>query len=160
VPTGQEAWAGLVASIGAELADSLAGPLLYLAFLSSPTQAAVPAEWRDQLREQLRTFIREWANTMERGEHLRLLGWVAAAVAASPILSLDSDEQERLAKVVAVPSRVDEWAIDHIETMLQHCKRQEDALGPHMVRYTVIAQRELMNSLLDECAAAVPRCER
>jgi tetratricopeptide (TPR) repeat protein len=152
VPTGQEVLAGLVASVGAELAGSLAGPLLYLAVLSSPSQA-VSAEWNDQLREQLRRFLREWANTVDRREHLRLLGWLAASVAASPILSLDSDEQERLAKAVAVPGRVDAQVIDHIEGMLQHCKRQEDALGPQAVLSTVLAQRELVDSLLGDCSA-------
>jgi len=138
--TGPEVLSGLVAAVGAELAGGLAGPLLYLAFLSTPSQV-VPIEWRDQLREQLRTFLREWAQTMERREHLRLLGWVATAVAASQIGSLDSDERERLAKVIATPSRVDEQSIGHIETMLQHAKRQEDAFGPHAVLHTVIAQQ-------------------
>ncbi|MGH4023557.1 MAG: helix-turn-helix domain-containing protein, partial [Pseudonocardiaceae bacterium] len=152
VPTGQEVLSGLVAAVGAELAGGLAGPLLYLALLSTPGQV-VPIESNEQLREQLRTFLREWAQTMQRREHLRILGWVATAVAASQISSLDSDEQERLAKVIAAPSRVDAQTIDHIETMLQHCKRQEDSLGPHAVLHTVIAQRELVSTLLDECPA-------
>ncbi|HKR48047.1 MAG TPA: helix-turn-helix transcriptional regulator [Pseudonocardiaceae bacterium] len=151
LPSGQEVLGSLVASVGAELAGSLAGPLLYLAFLSAPAQEA-PIEWREQLREQLRTFLREWAHTVERREHLRLLGWMAASVAASPIPGLDSDEQERLSKVIATPSRVDDQAIDHIETMLQNCKRQEDMFGPHAVLHAVIAQREFVDSLLDECS--------
>jgi tetratricopeptide (TPR) repeat protein len=92
---------------------------------------------------------------MDRRELLRLLGWVATTVAASPVSSLDSDEQERLAKAIAAPSRVDNKAIDHIETMLQHCKRQDDALGPHAVLHTVLAQRELVCSLLEECPAGL-----
>lgn len=147
---GQEVLGSLVASVGTELAGGLGGPLLYLAFLSSATQA-VPIEWRDQLREQLRTFLREWANTVERREHLRLLGWVATAVATSQIVSLDSEEQERLDKAVAAPCRVDAQVIGHIETMLRHCQQQEDALGPHAVLHTILAQRNLVRSLLDEC---------
>jgi transcriptional regulator with XRE-family HTH domain len=150
VPTGQEVLSGLVAAVGAELADGLTGPLLYLAFLSTPAQA-MPIEWRKQLREQLQTFLREWATTMDRREHLRLLGWVATTIAASPLSRLNTDEQERLSKVIAAPNRVDEQVVDHIETILQDCKRQEDALGPHVVLHTVIAQRELVYSLLDEC---------
>jgi transcriptional regulator with XRE-family HTH domain len=150
VPTGQEVLSGLVAAVGAELADGVAGPLLCLALLS--TAQAMPIEWRKQLREQLQAFFREWATTMERREHLRLLGWVAATIAASPLSRLNADEQERLSKAIAAPSRVDEQVIDHIETMLQDCKRQEDALGPHAVLRTVIAQRELVDSLLDECS--------
>jgi len=150
LPTGQEVVPRLVAAVGAELAGGLAGPLLYLAFLSTSAQAA-PIEWSDQLREQLRTFLREWAYTVERREHLRLLGWVATAVAASKIISLDSEEQERLSKAIVTPSRVDIQVIDHIETMLKHCKRQDDILGPQAVLHTVLDQRELVRSLLDEC---------
>ena len=150
LPTGQEVLSRLVTAAGGELAGSLAGPLLYLAFLSTPAQT-VPVAWRAQLKEQLRTFLREWANTVERREHLRLLGWMAAAVAASPTINLDSEEQERLSKVVATPGRVDEQSIAHIESIFQHCQRQEDAFGPHAVLYTVIAQRELVDSLLDDC---------
>jgi DNA-binding XRE family transcriptional regulator len=149
-PTEQEVLGSLVSAVGAELAGGLAGPLLYLACLNTPAQA-VPLERREQLHEQLKTFLREWANTMERREHLRLLGWVAAAVAASPILNLDGEEQKRLSKVIAKRSRVDEQSIDHLETILQNCKRQEDTFGPHAVLHTVIAQRELVDSLLDEC---------
>ena len=145
MPTGQEVLAGLVSAVGAELAGSLAGPLLHVVFLSNANQA-LSVEWRAQLREQLKIFLREWANTVERREHLRLLGWMAA----SPILGLNTDEQERLSKVIAVPSRVDEQSIDHIETILQDCKRQEDTFGPYAVLYTVIAQREWVDSLLDE----------
>jgi hypothetical protein len=154
LPTGQEVLPGLVAAVGAELAGGLAGPLLYLALLSTPAQV-VPIEWRDQLHEQLRTFLRGWADTMDRRELLRLFGWVATTVAASPVNSLDSDEQERLTKAIAAPSRIDEQVIDHIETMLQHCKRQEDALGPYAVLQTVLAQRELVRSLLEECSAGL-----
>jgi transcriptional regulator with XRE-family HTH domain len=151
LPTGQEVLPRLVAAVGAELAGGLAGPLLYLAFLSTSAQAA-PIEWSDQLREQLRTFLREWAaHAVERREHLRLLGWVATAVAASQIISLDSEEQERLSKAIVTPSRVDTQVIDHIETMLKYCKRQDDILGPQAVLHTVLDQRELVRSLLDEC---------
>jgi len=153
VPTGQEVLAGLVSAVGAELAGGMAGPLLYVAFLSNSNQA-LSIEWREQLREQLRTSLREWANTVERREHLRLLAWMAASVAASPLLSsLNTDEQERLSKVIAAPSRVDEQSIDSIEAILQDCKRQQDTFGSQAVLHTVLAQRELVNSLLDECPA-------
>ncbi|MGH3755210.1 MAG: helix-turn-helix domain-containing protein [Pseudonocardiaceae bacterium] len=148
VPTGQEVLSGLVSAVGAELA----GPLLYVALLSTSPQG-VPIECREQLCEQLQTFLCEWANTMERREHLRLLGWVATTIATSPLSGLNTDEQERLFRAVAVPGRVDEQSIGHIETILQHCKRQEDALGPHAVLHTVLAQRELVDSLLDKCSA-------
>ncbi|MCA1605367.1 MAG: hypothetical protein LC775_07835, partial [Acidobacteria bacterium] len=83
---------------------------------------------------------------------MRLLGLVSTTVAASHITSLDGDEQERVSKVMAAPGRIDEQTIAHLETMLQHCKRQEDLLGPQAVLHTAIAQRDLVDSLLDECS--------
>jgi hypothetical protein len=78
---------------------------------------------------------------------------VAAAIASSYPVSLDADEQERLTKTIALPSRIDAQVIDHIEAILRHCKRQEDALGPQAVLQTVLAQRELVDALLTECPA-------
>ncbi len=157
VPTGQDALASAVTTagtaVGVALAETLAGPLVY--FLSSAAQS-VSAERRGQLNEQLGQFLHEWAKTMERRELLRLLGWTAAGVVASPIvgnLNLNTDEQERVAGAIASPSRVDAQVIDHIETMLQHCKRQDDVLGPQAVLETVLGQRKLVCSLLEECPA-------
>jgi transcriptional regulator with XRE-family HTH domain len=165
VPIGPRVLAGLVASAGAELASELAGPLLYLAFLSSPTQA-VPIEWKDQLYEQLVKLLHGWADTMDRRELLRLLGWAATTVSTSPVRGLGlmastiapflmsnstTDEQERFTKAVASPGRVDTQVIDHLEVMLQHCKRQQDSLGSQAVLHTVLAQRGLVNYLLDGC---------
>ncbi|MGH3854909.1 MAG: hypothetical protein ACRDR6_15710 [Pseudonocardiaceae bacterium] len=46
---------------------------------------------------------------------------------------------------------MDSRVIDHIETILQHCQRQEDALGPQAVLDTVLAQRQLVRTLLTGC---------
>ncbi|MGH4017177.1 MAG: helix-turn-helix domain-containing protein [Pseudonocardiaceae bacterium] len=152
VPPGQEVLARLVRSVGMELAGGMAGPLVYLAFLSNLAQA-VPAEWRDQLYEQFAKFLHGWADKMNRRELHQLLGWLAAAVAAFPVSSVNTDEQERFTKAIAAPGRVDGHVIDHIEVMFQHCKRQNDALGAQAVLHTVLAQRQLVGSLLDECPA-------
>jgi DNA-binding XRE family transcriptional regulator len=165
VSTAQKVLACFVAATGVELAEGLAGPLMPLAFPNSITQT-IPAEWEDRLRDQLKNVFGEWIYTMNRRKLLWLLGWAAATVAAAPVRdlgwmaafpvsSLPTDEQERFAKAMALPSRVDAQVIDHIETMLQHCKRQEDALGPRAVLQTVLAQRQLVYSLLDDCPVAL-----
>jgi tetratricopeptide (TPR) repeat protein len=153
VPTAHEIVATFARAVDGELAEGLAGPLACLAFLSSATQI-IPTEWEDRLYDRLKSFLGEWADKMNRRELLRLLRWAATIVAATPVSNfLDPDEQQRLAKAVALPSRVDERVINHIEVMLLHCKRQEDVLGPYAVLHTVLAQRELVNSLLGECPA-------
>jgi tetratricopeptide (TPR) repeat protein len=128
----------------------LAGSLASLACLSSATHI-LPTEWEERLYEQLKNVLGEWVEKMDRRKLLGLLGWAAAIIAAAPVSNLDPDEQERVAQAIAVPSRVDAHVIDHIETMLQHCKRQEDALGPQAVLQTVLAQRQLVDALLTQC---------
>ncbi len=140
--------AGVRGKPGPEPVAALAGPLGYLGFLSSPTQM-VPTEWSERLAK----VLYEWAGTMNRRDYIQLLGWAAATISAALVNSLNTEEQERLTKAIASPSRVDGPVIDHIETMLQHCKRQHDTLGPQAVLHTVLAQRQLVRSLLDECPA-------
>lgn len=119
--------------------------------MTSTTQT-IPAEWEDRLYDQIKSVLGEWPTTMNRRKLLRLLGWAASIVAAAPVSGLDPHEQERLVQAIALPSRVDDTVIDHIESMLQHCKRQEDALGPQAVLQTVLAQRQLVDALLTECS--------
>lgn len=151
-PNGPDVLASLVRSGGVELAGGLTGLLASLGLLGNPAQP-VPTEWREQLLEQLATLLHEWADRMNRRELHQLLGWMTTTVVAFLASSVDPDEQERFTKAIATPSRVDGPVIDHIEAMLQHCKRQHDALGPRAVLHTVLAQRQLVHSLLDECPA-------
>ncbi|MGH3688013.1 MAG: hypothetical protein ACRDSM_23810 [Pseudonocardiaceae bacterium] len=150
VPIAQAILAAFASVVEAAPADGLAGSLASLASVSSATRT-IHAEWGDQLYDQLKSVLGGWATTMNRRKLLRLLGWAASIVAAHPVSGLDADEQERLVRALASPSRVDGPVIDHIETMLQHCKRQEDALGPQAVLQTVLAQRQLVDGLLTEC---------
>lgn len=150
VSTAHAIMAGVVKATGLDLAEVLAGLLASVASLSGGTQP-IPSEWEDRLYEQLKHVLGEWAQTMNRRKLLRLLGWAATVVAATPVSGLDTDEQERLVRALAVPSRVDAQVIDHIEGVLQYCKRQEDALGPQAVLHSVLAQRKLVDSLLGEC---------
>jgi Helix-turn-helix domain len=152
VPAGPDALASVATAAGAALlAEGLTGPLVYLAFLSS----AAPAGWGDQLYEQLTKFLREWADAVNRRGlfQFQLFGQAARTVAAAPVSGLDPEEQKRLAQALAAPNRVDAQVIDHIEAILQHCKRQEDTLGPQAVLRTVLAQRYLVDSLLTGCPA-------
>lgn len=150
VSTAHAILAGFVEATGLELAEGLAEPLASLALLSSITQIIL-GEWEDRLYEQLKHVLGEWVHTVNRRELLRLLRWAATTLAVAHVSGLNTDEQERVARAIALPRRVDGQVIDHIETMLQHCKRQEDALGPQAVLQTVLAQRQLVDALLTQC---------
>jgi hypothetical protein len=89
---------------------------------------------------------------MNRRELFQLFGWTATAIAASSAMSgLDDEEQDRLARAIVAPSRVDTQVIEHLATMLRHCKQQDDVLGPRAVLRTVLTQRQLTRHLLTEC---------
>lgn len=107
----------------------------------------------DQAYYQLVQFLRSWAHTMDRRDVLRVLGW--AATAASMFPSIDGDERQRVASVLGKSSRVDVQTIEHIETVLWRCQRQDDALGPHAALDTVLAQRNLARVLVRECPTSL-----
>ncbi|MGH8350242.1 MAG: hypothetical protein ACRES5_27305, partial [Pseudomonas sp.] len=91
---------------------------------------------------------------MNRRELFGLFGWTATTIATSSVVSgLDDEGQDRLARAIVAPSRVDTQAIEHLATMLRHCKQQDDVLGPRAVLRTVLAQRQLARHLLTECPA-------
>jgi hypothetical protein len=111
---------------------------------------AMPWE-HDRAYHQLVQFLTSWAHTVKRRAMLRTLGW--AATAASVGYSLDLDEQARVGSVFNNAARLDAQTIGHLDTVLWHCKRQDDMLGPRGVLDTVLAQRELARSLLPQSPA-------
>ncbi|SDC87756.1 helix-turn-helix transcriptional regulator [Actinokineospora iranica] len=101
--------------------------------------------------EHWAALIRTWVDTMNRRELLQLLGWTTATASAPSLTNLNTDEQERVAKAVAAPQRVDEQVIGHIETIYWTCRRQDDALGAQAVLATVLAQIALTETMLPHC---------
>lgn len=83
---------------------------------------------RERTYDRLVELLSRWADTMKRREFVGVLGWAASSVTAVPFL--DPAGAERLTHAIAVPARVDATAIDHIEAVLWHARRQDDMLGP------------------------------
>ena len=139
-----------------ELPDKLAAVLLrHLGILvSTATEGGSSARQRDAAFTQLVQLLTAWATNMDRREVLRILGWAATAVTATPIIdTLTIEEQERVALAIQAPGRVDEAVIEHSEEVLWRCMRQDDALGPQAALDTVLAQRNLVRVMLTECPA-------
>lgn len=121
--------------------------------LESLTSSLAKPHERDRAYHELVQFLGRWAHTMDRRDVLRLLGW--AATAASVVGPLDLDEQARVVSALSRPGRIDVKTIEHFDTILQNCKRQDDALGPRGVLDTVLVQRNLLHSLLPDCPATI-----
>lgn len=116
------------------------------------TAREVAADGEGRITEQLVRLLCGLVGAMNRRELLQLLGWAVSTVITSPAASnLNTDEQERLARAIVSPNRVDDQVIDHVEAMFRHCQRQEDALGSRAVLPTVLGQRDLVRDLLAEC---------
>ncbi|HEU5158983.1 MAG TPA: helix-turn-helix transcriptional regulator [Streptosporangiaceae bacterium] len=133
-----------------ELAELLSDQIRPLMLLDN--NGRISARQRDDAYARLVRFLIGWADTMERRVLLRILGWATSAAMAAPVFTmLDADAQERIAGVIATPSRVDETAIGHIEAVLQRCRLQDDVLGAQATLDTVLAQRGLVQAMLTEC---------
>ncbi|MGH3941566.1 MAG: helix-turn-helix domain-containing protein [Pseudonocardiaceae bacterium] len=152
-PPGPELVADVVLPAGVELAEGFAAPFDYFAFLSSAARCA-PGEQGDRIYDQLTKFLRQWAGIMNRRELFELFGWATAIIAALPaIIDLGEEEQERLARAIVTPNRVDAQVIDHLAAILHYCKQQDDVLGPRAVLHTVLTQRWITRHLLPQCPA-------
>lgn len=150
-PGGTEAPTNNAPAGDTELIEGSVGALTCLPWVGSLADD-VPGAATDEAIGQLARLLAEWIGAMNRRELLQLLRRTAGtAAAASVVGNLNTDEQERLVRAIVSPSRVDEQVIDHIESMLRHCKRQEDALGARAVLPTALGQRNLVYDLLNEC---------
>ncbi|MGH3568153.1 MAG: helix-turn-helix transcriptional regulator, partial [Pseudonocardia sp.] len=93
-----------------------------------------------------------WEDEMRRRKFIRLLGRAGTTVVIAQIAStVNVDEQERVMRAVAVPSRVDEKVIENFDAIFQNCRRQNDVLGPRAVVSTVLAQRDVVDGLIPQC---------
>jgi len=108
-----------------------------------------PGALRDQEYDHLVQALAQWAAQMKRRDILSLLGAAATAACASPLLDrLGDDRLQRIAAAAAGTHRADPAVAAHVEAVLEHCMRQEDALGPQVVLDTALAQQRLVATLL------------
>lgn len=92
------------------------------------------------------------ADSVDRRTLMGLLRSLCLA-AGLPMPTWESDEQERVTRVVGGRRRLDAQVIDIIEKTWECVKRQEDALGPAAVQRTALAHRDMIVSQLPECPA-------
>lgn len=149
---------GPTASTGLQLPDDIAALFFpYLGEIRTLVQGNLASsQGREVAYDRLVQLLSGWADTVQRRELLRLVGWAASAVAGATLLEgLHPDEQVRVAQAVETPSGIDAATIDHIEAVLWRCIRQDDSLGAQATLDTVRAQRDLVRLILPECPTAL-----
>src|SRR5215470_5045626 len=153
VPSGLSSSTKDLAAISRALDDLAAAVATVLALLVTTTSgAAIPG---DEAGARLADLDRLVEEMKRRGLMQTVLKLATGSTLTAPTLgglrlalNLDPDEQERVAKVIVSPERVDERVIGHIETMLWMCKRQDDTFGPRGVLNAVLDQQYLVQEVL------------
>jgi hypothetical protein len=140
-PRGPGRAAGTAAGVAGEITAILAA-------LPGPGQPGLGV-LRDQEYDHLVRALAQWAWQMKRRDVLALLGAAATAACAAPLLDhLSPGQVQRVTAAADGTRRADPGIAAHIEAVLDHCMRQEDALGPQVVLDTVLAQQRLVTTLL------------
>ncbi|SDD93593.1 helix-turn-helix domain-containing protein [Actinokineospora iranica] len=97
-------------------------------------------------------LLRGLVDTMKRRGLLQLFGLTAtSAVAPGMFDAFDSDEQERVLGAIAVPERVDEQVIAHIETIVEHARVTDHQFGPQAALHTLLAQVKILSGMVPNC---------
>ncbi|MGH3997467.1 MAG: helix-turn-helix domain-containing protein, partial [Pseudonocardiaceae bacterium] len=104
--------------------------------------------------DELLTSLRRLVDRMNRRGLLQLLGLTATTAFASPLLEgLDPGEQARVVAAIVQPERVDTQVIAHIESVLFDAFLSNDKLGPQAALHTVVAQQQILQSMIADCPA-------
>ena len=126
-------------------------------YLPARSEAALLYRLKEIDFHELAKVIIVWVhqlNSLSRRAALSKLGAAFTLAAASPLLLdlADHDELDRVAGVLAEPSRLDKATLSYAESALPAYRRQHHALGPQATLPVVLAQRHEMVRL----AAAAP----
>lgn len=118
---------------------------------------SAPDSWQAEYRALIHE-LRNWALKMRRRDLLSIIGAAASAAYAAPFWNIvGNDDIERMGRVASEPRRIDDATVGHIEAMLHHAMREEDAIGPQSVLETVLSQHRLVQALLMEETAGTPQ---
>ena len=126
-------------------------------YLPARSEAALLYRFKEIDFHELAKVIIVWVhqlNFLSRRAALSKLGAAVTLAAVSPLLLdlADHDELDRVAGVLAEPSRLDEATLRYAESTLSTYRRQGNALGSQVTLPVVLAQRQVMARL----AAAGP----
>ncbi|MGH3977342.1 MAG: helix-turn-helix domain-containing protein, partial [Pseudonocardiaceae bacterium] len=120
------------------------------ALFTAATHGINAGKGYDELLASLRRLV-DWMN---RRGLLHLFGLTATTAFASQLLErLDPGEQERVVAAIVQPERVDTQVIAHIESVLFDAFISNDKLGPQAALHTVVAQQQILRSMIADCPA-------
>lgn len=71
-----------------------------------------------------------------------------ALAAAAPVFERITDDQQRLARVLDDPGRLDAASLDRAEAVIADCRRHGDVLGPAVTLQCVMAERDVFATIL------------
>jgi tetratricopeptide (TPR) repeat protein len=109
----------------------------------------------DELVQVIVEWHHEFDPSVGRRELLARLSASVTLAAAAPLLDMnDPDERERVARVIQIPSRLDEPALRRCEQIVSSLRSQGTMLGAHIALQSALAQRETLRRI---AKAALPK---
>jgi len=115
--------------------------------LVDDAEQALPAWSVD--RDTLAETLESWRHDVERRAFLRHITSVAGVAALAPALdTAGAEPHERLARALDRPSRVDHATMEHLETVINECRRLDDRIGSRDLQGPVTGHLQLITSLL------------
>ncbi|MGQ0718414.1 MAG: hypothetical protein ACT4NP_14105 [Pseudonocardiales bacterium] len=94
-----------------------------------------------ELAQVIVMWMQGLGSAVSRCEVLSKLSAAFALAAAAPLFDvLDSDEHERVARVLQDPSTFDEPTLRYCESMVSNLRRQGDVLGPQLTLHGALGQ--------------------
>ncbi|WP_007513729.1 helix-turn-helix domain-containing protein [Pseudofrankia saprophytica] len=91
---------------------------------------------------------------VDRRALLFQLSGAFALAAAAPVFERITDDQQRLARVLDDPGRLDAATLDRAEAVIADCRRHGDVLGPAVALQCVMAERDMLATILRGLPAA------
>jgi hypothetical protein len=88
------------------------------------------------------------SSDVDRRAVLFSLSGAFAVAAAAPIFEQIADDQQRLARVLDDPGRLDSATLDRAEAVIADCRRHGDVLGPAVALQCVMAERGVLATIL------------
>jgi tetratricopeptide (TPR) repeat protein len=123
------------------------GVKLTLAALAWPSRQLAEADITE-LAQAVKTWGRQLSPDLDRRALLFSLSSAFALAAAAPTFERIADDQQRLGRVLDGGNRADRAVLDHAQSVIADCRRHGDTLGPAVTLQCVMAERDILATIL------------
>jgi hypothetical protein len=104
-----------------------------------------------ELAQIVKMWGRQLGPDLDRRTLLFSLSSAFALAAAAPVFERVADDRHRLDRVLDGDNRADRAVLDHAQSVIAACRRHGDTLGPAITLQCVMAERDVLATILRSC---------